>query len=141
MAHSFHCTRRVEFADTDMAGIIHFTAFFRYMEETEHAFLRILGLSVVSEIEGQQVSWPRVGASCTFERPVRFEDVMDVYLSVSEKREKSLTYEFRFEHEGDQIARGEMTSVCCRIEADGRPRAIEMPPAFDERIEQAPPSP
>ncbi len=28
----FVTTRRVEFIDTDMAGIVHFTNFFRYME-------------------------------------------------------------------------------------------------------------
>jgi acyl-CoA thioester hydrolase len=140
MPHEFHSTRRVEFADTDMAGIIHFSAFFRYMEETEHAFLRSLGLSVVLDLDGAHVSWPRVAASCTFVRPVRFEHVLDVYLTVTEKREKSVTYDFRFEHEGHEIARGEMTSVCCRIEANGRPRAIAMPPPFDENIQQAPPS-
>lgn len=138
MPHEFHTTCRVEFADTDMAGIIHFTAFFRYMEETEHAFLRSLGLSVISDIDGERVSWPRVAASCTFVRPVRFEDVMDVHLTVKEKREKSVTYAFGFAHDGQEIARGEMTSVCCRIEPGGTPRAIAMPAPFNEQIEQAP---
>ena len=39
----FTTTRRVEFGDTDMAGIMHFANFFRFMERTEHAFLRTLG--------------------------------------------------------------------------------------------------
>src|SRR5213078_989612 len=42
----FRTTRRVEFADTDMAGIVHFANFFRYMESAEHEFLRSHGLSV-----------------------------------------------------------------------------------------------
>lgn len=140
MPHEFHTSCRVEFADTDMAGIIHFTAFFRYMEQVEHAFLRSLGLSVISDIDGERVSWPRVAASCTFVRPVRFEDVMEVHLTVKEKRDKSVTYAFHFEHDGQEIARGEMTSVCCRIEPGGTPRAISMPARFDEQIEQAPPN-
>ena len=39
MPEAFRCTRQVEFNDTDMAGIAHFTAFFRWMEEAETAFL------------------------------------------------------------------------------------------------------
>ena len=40
MADPFRTTRLVEFGDTDMAGIVHFANFFRYMESAEHAFLR-----------------------------------------------------------------------------------------------------
>ena len=39
-------SRRVEFCDTDMAGIVHFANFFRWMESAEVEFLRSLGLSV-----------------------------------------------------------------------------------------------
>ena len=46
MPYEFRCRQRVEFADTDMAGIVHFSNFFRYMERAEHEFLRSLGLSV-----------------------------------------------------------------------------------------------
>ena len=36
MTFEFHTTRRIQFAETDMAGIVHFSNFFRYMEEAEH---------------------------------------------------------------------------------------------------------
>src|SRR4051812_43106379 len=62
----FHTFRLVEFADTDMAGIMHFSAFFRFMEAAEHALLRSLGLSVYSEINGEVVTFPRVAASCEY---------------------------------------------------------------------------
>jgi tetratricopeptide (TPR) repeat protein len=35
----FTTTRRVEFGDTDMAGIMHFANFFRFMEAAETSFL------------------------------------------------------------------------------------------------------
>ena len=47
METTYTMQRRVEFSDTDMAGIAHFTNYFRYMEEAEHAFLRDRGLNVV----------------------------------------------------------------------------------------------
>ena len=46
MPYEFKMIHRVEFADTDMAGIIHFASYFRYMEVTEHAFFRSLGFSI-----------------------------------------------------------------------------------------------
>ena len=43
--------RTVEFSETDMAGIVHYSNFFRYMESAEHAFFRALGFSVVAVIQ------------------------------------------------------------------------------------------
>lgn len=42
----FTWNRRVEFAETDAAGIVHFSSFFLYMEQAEHALFRSLGLSI-----------------------------------------------------------------------------------------------
>ena len=38
--------RRVQFAETDLAGIVHFSTIFRYMEEAEHALWRAAGLTI-----------------------------------------------------------------------------------------------
>src|SRR5687767_1383765 len=96
MASVFRMTHRVEFADTDMAGIMHFANFFRLMERTEHAFLRSLGASVHSQHEGRTLGWPRVHVECDFRKPLRFEDEVEVELRVREKRERSLVYDFTF---------------------------------------------
>ena len=47
MPCEFKVVRRVEFSETDMAGIVHYSNFFRYMETAEHGFFRRLGYSVV----------------------------------------------------------------------------------------------
>ena len=52
MAYEFKQTRRVEFSDTDMAGIMHFSNFFHFMEATEAAFLRSLGFRFSREPRG-----------------------------------------------------------------------------------------
>ena len=46
MAHEYRYRRRVEFSETDLAGIVHFSNYFRYMEAAEHEFFRSLGLSI-----------------------------------------------------------------------------------------------
>jgi 4-hydroxybenzoyl-CoA thioesterase/acyl-CoA thioester hydrolase len=133
MAVTYRTTRRVEFAHTDMAGIIHFTHFFHYMEEVEHEFLRSRGLSVVMTHEGRQIGWPRVSATCDFVQPVRFEDVVDVELTLARLGGKSVTYTFTFLHRGDVVARGELTACCCLVEAGGI-RGIELPPAVRAQL-------
>ena len=51
----FRTSRRIEFADTDMAGIVHFANFFRFMEAPQKKFLRWLGLSVSLRWEGRSI--------------------------------------------------------------------------------------
>ena len=63
---SFTTTRRVEFGDTDMAGIMHFASFFVYMESAEHELYRSLGMSIHSIVEDEHISFPRVSARCDY---------------------------------------------------------------------------
>jgi 4-hydroxybenzoyl-CoA thioesterase/acyl-CoA thioester hydrolase len=134
MTAAFRTTRRVEFRDTDAAGIIHFSAFFHYMEEVEHEFLRSRGLSVLARNAEGVVSWPRVAASCQFRGAVRFEDVLDVELRVTRVGAKSVTYAFHFTHAGREVADGEVTAVCCRMQDAAPPRSIAIPPDVLARL-------
>ena len=99
----FRTSRRIEFADTDMAGIVHFANFFRFMEAAEVAFLRARGLSVAIPWEGQQLGFPRVAASCDYVKPARFEDLLDIAVSIERVGVKSVTYEFAFSRGGEII--------------------------------------
>src|ERR1051325_10900428 len=134
MTHEFRTTRQVEFADTDMAGIMHFSNFFRFMESTEHAFYRSLGLSVDMEKTGRSLGmgWPRVKADCEYLRPLRFEDVVEIHLLVREVRAKAIRFDFIFrkcdEETFAEVARGGLTTVCVtRDKRSGRMNAAEIP--------------
>ena len=76
--------RRVQFPETDASGIVHFTNFFKYVEEAEHALWRAAGMA--SHERTSDFSWPRVAASFDFKRPLRFEDEFDVHIKVAEKK-------------------------------------------------------
>lgn len=138
MASEFRTERRVEFAETDCAGIVHFAEFFRYMEEAEHAFLRSLGLSVHERLgEDEVIGFPRLSSRCDFRRPLRFEDVVDIHLWVSRKRTRTLEYSFVFSLGGEEVARGQTVTVACRIQK-GRPQgAVALPERFDRALEEA----
>ena len=140
MAYEFRHRMHVEFADTDMAGIVHFSRFFYYMEVAEHAFLRSVGLSVHLETDGRVVSWPRCHAECTYKAPLRFEDDFDVHLLVREIKRTSITYDFRFLRDGEELAaQGSVTTICAALDrASGRMSAISIPDWFLQRVEVAP---
>ncbi|HTE17289.1 MAG TPA: thioesterase family protein [Armatimonadota bacterium] len=142
MPHEFRLIRRVEFAETDMAGIMHFANFFRFMEAAEHAFLRSLGVSVHMELDGRTIGWPRVRVACDYKRPLRFEDEVEAHLMVREKREKSLAYEFifhRVEEPAQEVARGSFTVVCVSMDAQsGKMKAVPIPDVIAQHIEVAP---
>jgi len=141
MAYEFKIVQRVEFSDTDMAGIVHYANFFRYMDAAEHAFFRSLGFSIWMQQVEPPVGWPRVHAQCDFKHPLRFEDEVEVHLLVSEKKAKSLSYVFRFRKLGAnpalEVARGMVTAVCI-TEQQGRMRAAPIPKAVADKIEVAP---
>jgi acyl-CoA thioester hydrolase len=140
MAYEFKRVVRVEFADTDMAGIVHFASFFRYMEATEHAFFRSLGFSIHMRIDDQTIGWPRVRAHCEYRSPLRFEDEVEIHLRVREKKNRSLTYDFAFRNmDGKAIAEGSLSVVCVALdEQTGKMKAVPIPEVIAREIEVAP---
>lgn len=134
MPTPFRTKRLVEFHDTDMAGIMHFASFFHYMESAEHELLRKAGLSVHSKIDGQTISFPRITASCDFKAPVRCEEILDIEILLKRIGAKSLTYEFQFSHDGQAVATGTMTCVCCRIEPDKPLVSVAIPADIAEKL-------
>ena len=126
----FRVRHRVEFRDTDAAGIMHFSTFFTYMEEVEHEFLRAGGKSVMPCSMEPHLSWPRVAAKCDYRSPLRFEEEFDVELDVIRLGQKSVTYGFRFLIGNSVHATGSLTAVCCRMEQGRPPQSVEIPEDF-----------
>jgi YbgC/YbaW family acyl-CoA thioester hydrolase len=136
---SFITHRRVEFCDTDMAGIVHFANFYRYMEQAEHDFFRSLGFSIMeTQPDGTVLGWPRVSAKCSFEAPAFYQDVLEIRLSIERIGVKSLSINYEFFREGQRIARGQMKTVCCLFEPGKPMRSLELPEKFSEKIAEAP---
>lgn len=142
MPYEFRVQRRVEFNETDMAGLMHFSNFFRFMETAEHAFFRSLGFSIARHDAHPRLGWPRVHAHCDYSKPVFFEDVVEVHLLVAEKRSRGLTFHFHFRKlNADppvEVARGSITTVCVTHEPDGQMRAVPIPADVATKIEVAP---
>jgi YbgC/YbaW family acyl-CoA thioester hydrolase len=140
--YEFKVTRQVEFSETDMAGIVHFSNFLRFMEAAEHAFFRSLGFSIHTTGFSEPVGWPRVHVEVDFKYPLRFEDVVEISLFVREKREKSIVYSFVFRKMNEdpprEVGRGSLVVACITRDSGGRMKAIPIPAAISDKIEVAP---
>jgi len=133
MADEFRYKRRVQFAETDLAGIVHFSTMYRYIEEAEHALWRGAGLSVVQR--GSDLGWPRLNAALEFRNPLRFEDEFEVWVRIAELQTRTIEYEFTLVRGKSVIAVGTMTSICVRKQPDGTMRAVEIPGEVADKLE------
>lgn len=142
MAYEFKLTRRVEFSETDMAGIVHYSNFFRFMEAAESAFFRSLGLTIRPPRGAHEVGWPRVHAECDYAQPLLFEDEIEIHLLVAEKSARKIVYQFRIRKLNAQppveVARGRIIAVCVRQDGPHSMKVAQIPAEIAAKIEVAP---
>jgi YbgC/YbaW family acyl-CoA thioester hydrolase len=129
----FTYRRRVQFPETDMSGIVHFTNFFKYVEEAEHAMWRTVGLSIAQP--GREIGWPRAAASFDFRRPLRFEDEFDVHLRIAAKDRRTIRYSVQLQTDDEILAVGSLTIICVRRRPGEPLRSADIPADISERFE------
>ncbi len=142
----FTTTRRVEFRDTDAAGIVHFSAFFPMMEAAEHELLRSLKIEILPRNHDghSTLTWPRVAASCDYKAAARFEDILRIEVSVARIGSSSIQYRFRFlrdpigidaaQQVPQLVADGSLTAVACRLTPTGGLEKVAIPQAMRDQF-------
>ncbi len=127
--------RRVEFAETDMAGQVHFSVFFRYMEEAEHAIWRTAGMRIAAE--GREYQWPRISAHCDFKSRLRVDDEFEVRTEMAKVTNRTIQWAHTLMIGDRLVAQGSVTCVCVKLQADGTFTAVPMPSDILERLKSA----
>ena len=110
--------RRVSFADTDAAGVVHFSRLLCYAEEAEHELLQKLGIPLM-----ENGGWPRVQVDCDYLAPARVGDTVEVTISPIKIGHSSVKWEFSMNIDGHPVAKGNMKTV--RVDAQGKPTELE----------------
>ncbi|MEN8662304.1 MAG: acyl-CoA thioesterase, partial [Lentimonas sp.] len=136
-------TRRIEFSETDMAGLVHFSNFFRYMETAERDFFEAAGVDLINTKPGEVVGWPRARAECKFSAPLRFGDTIDIHIAVKSMKDRSIDYQFRIlrrnpDGSRTQAGKGHMTTILTELTSSGVLRSIELTEAVRSHISEAP---
>ena len=117
--------RRVEFAETDMAGQVHFSVFFRYMEEAEHAIWRKAGMRIAAD--GRTHQWPRISAQCDFKARLRVDDEFEVRTEMAKVTNRTIQWAHTMVRGDTVVASGTVTAVCVHLEPDGTFKAVPIP--------------
>ena len=121
----YRLRRRIQFHEVDAAGIVHFSWFFKYMEEAEHALWRAAGLSIA--LPGAELAFPRVAASFEYHQPLRFDDECVVHIRISAMGDRSLRYACVIWRDETRIATGAMTVVCVTLRKGAPMKAVSIP--------------
>lgn len=143
MIHHQVVQRRVEFSETDMAGIVHFSNYFKWMESAEAELFRQCGAEMIERFPDHFVGWPRVRAKADFSVPVRFQDVIEIHLFIKELHAQAIRYFFRFyKVEGERriaVGKGEMTTVHATLSRDNNMmESASLPENLLAKLEEAP---
>lgn len=143
MPYEHTSTRRVEFSETDMAGLVHFSNFFKYMETAERDFFEAAGVDLIRTQPGELVGWPRARAECKFSAPLRFGDTIDIHLAVKSVKDRAIDYQFRiFRRNEDgsrtQAGKGHMTTILAKLDEGGELQSTGLSDDLRKRISEAP---
>lgn len=96
MSDEVRLVRRVELSETDLAGIVHFTNYLKWIEAAEAAFFEQVRLPLVTDSVESMQGWPRVEIAATYAAPLRFGDRVEVRLRLLEVRASALRWEAAF---------------------------------------------
>lgn len=119
--------RRIEFVDTDMGGIVHFSRYPVFVETAEHRFREAAGHRVHEERDGEPIGWPRVSMQIDYHSPARFGDTLAIRMRVARIGTRSMTFAFDVRVEDRRIVSGTMTSVCCVLDPYRGIRTVPIP--------------
>jgi YbgC/YbaW family acyl-CoA thioester hydrolase len=129
---AFCLKRRVHFSETDVAGIVHFSNFFRYFEDAEHALWREAGLTI--HAQDSTIGWPRVAASCEYHRPLRFEQEFEITVTIAEMSARTIRYEGTITRGGERVASATWKIACVSKLPDGTMKSTDIPANVAERL-------
>jgi YbgC/YbaW family acyl-CoA thioester hydrolase len=116
---------RVHWVDTDVAGVMHFTNFFRYFEACEEEFYRSISIPFNTIREKYGITLPRVEAHCNYKATCRFDDFIEVAMRVREVAEKTVTYGFQMIRQFDGKLAAEGSIKCIAVNSEWK--AVSLP--------------
>ncbi|MBU8908220.1 acyl-CoA thioesterase [Desertibacillus haloalkaliphilus] len=81
---------RVNWGDTDKAGIVYYPNYFKWFDIAGHQFFRSCELSPLDLEEKHGIILPLLDVHCTFENPLLYDDIITIKTSVEEINNKTI---------------------------------------------------
>src|SRR3954453_16234111 len=123
---------RVYFEDTDVAGIVYYANYLRFMERARSDMLRALGIDQRGALESGEGVYAVAEVAIRYRAPARLGDALVVVTDITEVRAASVLIQQRVRR-GDEIL-ADATVTAAFITPDGRPK--RQPRDWVERFER-----
>jgi len=121
---------RVIYGDTDQMGVVYYANYLRYFEAGRSEFIRAKGLRYRDFEEAFGLLLPVAEASVRYRSPARYDDLLDLEVSLGEVRRASARFDYRLLREGTLLASGQTLHAC--VDQEGR--VHRLPPALLEKL-------
>lgn len=129
--------RTIEFHETDAAGLVHFSNYFRYAESAEHALYRAVNYPMMKRDGSTFYGWPRVRAQAKYSAPLDSGDVVKIELWITEFKDKAIEWSFKLFNAatGALAAKGSFATMHVHIDALTRDmKSVEIPKKLREEL-------
>ncbi|MED4988045.1 thioesterase family protein [Parageobacillus toebii] len=127
---------KVNWGDTDAAGIVFYPNFYKWMDQATHHYFSKLGFSTWKLFHEDYTGIPIVEAKCRFQSPLFFEDEVCVKSAIVELRDKVFKIQHQFFKGEQMIAEGYEIRVWANFK-NGKPKAVPIPDEIREKMKKA----
>jgi len=124
-------TLRVAYSDTDQGGIVHHTAYFRYLEAARIEMLRDYGVSYQALERELRAGLAVLEAQIRYISAARFDDMLRVETEIERLGAASLTLRNRIFRGEERLTEASITLVCIDLQQG---RAKKLPPKLEEGL-------
>ncbi|MCM2334473.1 MAG: acyl-CoA thioesterase [Anaeromyxobacteraceae bacterium] len=108
---------RVIYGDTDQMGVVYYANYLRYFEAGRNEFIRAKGLRYRDFEARYGLLLPVAEASVSYRQPARYDDLLDVEITLGEVRRASARFDYRIVREdGALLATGHTVHACVDLE-------------------------
>lgn len=127
---SHHLTLRVYYEDTDLAGIVYYANYLKYIERGRSEWMRATGIDQMrmKETSGHVFAVRHIEAD--YRRPARFDDLLTVVTDLSHATAARIVVD-------QQVLRGDEVLFSARVtivSLDGRGRPVRLPAALSRAL-------
>lgn len=117
-----HLDLRVYYEDTDLAGIVYYANYLKYIERARSEWVRGLGVDQVAMKADQGLVFAVYKLEATYRAPARFDDQLQVSSTVQQVTASRLTLRQDVMRDAELLFESLVTLVC--LTNEGRPARL-----------------
>lgn len=120
MTHRFTC--RVYYEDTDLAGVVYYANYLKFIERARSEWVREIGVDQVALKADQGIVFAVRRVEADYLLPAKFDDMLEVETAVAQVTAARIVLTQNVKRNGETLFASVVTLVCLGV--DGRPHRL-----------------